>query len=207
LTAASAEQPDSIEVKSFIVRGPTHHELGHHDQDHHDPVHATHHEAGHVDPAHHYEAAAGAHHDAVHVEPYSDDHHGRDHKDAADPYATEDWHWVPESEHIKDAPASEFKTDEKRFEDLHARVQLLGHASDNIYHDLSLLKEEHERMHGVLQHMLERIEHVVDRIQNDVETKEYKEHLAALSRLVAESHQTVMHGIPAHMTSGKFSRL
>jgi hypothetical protein len=60
-------------------------------------------------------------------------------------------------------------------------------------------------MHGVLAHMLERIEHVVERIQNDVETKEYKEHLSALSRLVAESHSTIMAGIPGHMSSGMLS--
>jgi hypothetical protein len=60
-------------------------------------------------------------------------------------------------------------------------------------------------MHGVLAHMLERIEHVVERIQTDVETTEYKEHLSALSRLVAESHSTILAGIPQHMTSGMLS--
>jgi mannose-binding lectin 1 len=47
------------------------------------------------------------------------------------------------------------------------------------------------------------LEATVDLIKKDVDSKEFKDHLDGLRHLVAESHQTLMAGLPHSLHSGK----
>jgi mannose-binding lectin 1 len=212
MTAASSEPPDSVEVKNFVVKGPGHNA---HDSSH-DSHDAASHAADYYNPSH-YQAAD--HHDPVHgaAAPHYD--HPEHHKDSRDHYSDKDWYWVDEKEQIKDSSAGSFSTEKSRFSDLHDRMQLMNHQMDILFHDISAFKEQmddkqreltswlapiHEYV-SINKVMLERLEATVEQLQKEVSGKDFKEHLEGLSHLVAESHATLMAGIPSSVHSSKFS--
>ncbi|KAF2402311.1 concanavalin A-like lectin/glucanase [Trichodelitschia bisporula] len=134
--------------------------------------------------------------------------HEQDH--AAKDDAGEGWHWTTEEEHIKDAPASSYKTEADKFQDLHSRLTVMGHQLDTLYHDLTLLKSQYEARHEELmtwirpvhdhadasRRAVERVEHAVEAIKRDVEGKDYREHLTQLHDAIKEGHQAMLVGVP-----------
>ncbi|KAF2664418.1 concanavalin A-like lectin/glucanase [Microthyrium microscopicum] len=208
LTAASSEPPDSIEVKNFIVKGPAHNA---HDPSHDATDHA-HHAADYYNPSHYQSASHHdpVHHDAIHGAPPPKYEHHEHHKDSRDQYDGKDWYWVDEKEHIKDHESGYYNNEKERFGDLHDRMQLLNHQMDLLYHDFSVFKDTAEDKQRELTSwlapiheyvsinkvMLERMEATIEELKSQVSGKEFKEHLEGLSHLVAESHATLMAGIP-----------
>ena len=189
ITAASSDNPDSFEIKSFVT-----HSLGTTTQDE-----SMHHEAGwHDHTGTQYESAQ--HHEAQKTSPKKDEH--------------EDWYWTDDREHIPDASADSFKTETERFHDLHDRLSVLNHQLDIMFHDLTTFKDQSEQRHRDLVHWLspthdyaeqaknaiDRMEKIVTAIQQDVENKETREHLEQLYHLVVEGHETLPHAVHA----GKF---
>lgn len=122
------------------------------------------------------------------------------------------WYWITEEQHVPNQPASNYRTDEARFEDLHNRISILATALDILYKDLSTLREEQyhhfdDVLHEVApthdnvqasQRMLSEIERMVKEIKTDVESKDYREHLNRLHEVVREGHATIA-------SSSKFS--
>jgi mannose-binding lectin 1 len=155
----------------------------------------------------HTEAAAAEHH-----EPVSSHDSTEWHQD------DRGWYWTSEKESPKDAPASSFKTDETRFEDLHSRITTINHQLDILFHDLSTFKTETEKRHVEMKsqiqgyaehnkHLLETIHSLMDRVLRDVEGKDYKESLTNLHQAVAEGNQAVLMSIPHAVNTSKFSTL
>lgn len=115
------------------------------------------------------------------------------------------WYWITEEEHVKSQPASTYKTDEARFQDLHDRITVLAHALDVLYQDLSTLRNEQQRQYDEIMHwlspthdhaeasrrVLSEMERMVKAIKNDVESKDYREHLNQLHETVKEGHATI----------------
>lgn len=192
VTAASSDNPDSFEIRSFVVRkiSDTPHAVEHHDPEWHDQTGTT------------YDAA-------VHHDPHKDTsahHTGSD---------TEGWYWTEPKEHIPDKPADSFKTEQDRFGDLHDRIALLGHQLDIIFHDLTVFKDQTEERHRdllhwmspthnyaeIAMHTVERVEALVQEIKKDVEGKDYREHLEQLHHAILEGHQALPYAVGSGRSS------
>jgi hypothetical protein len=146
--------------------------------------------------------------------------HAWDAKSGGDPYKDKGWFWTEERERLKDTDPSTFKTDRERFDDLHARVQLMNHQMDAIFHDLDQLRglmdqqqtqtlEWLSPIHDYVaqtKNMQERLELVVGEIRNNVELKEFKANLEEMRQLIGQSHQTVMEHLPLAVHTGEFGR-
>ncbi|KAF1985864.1 putative lectin family integral membrane protein [Aulographum hederae CBS 113979] len=167
VTAASAENPDSFEVSKFLVHD---HEWAK------DPPKNTH------NPAQHRE----------------------EHRDP---------HKQPPPPPVHDAPsvpASSIKGTEAQFADLHDRISDLQNQLTHIVHDITALKQEQTENHEEVIHrilmdhdMVDDIHHIihdleanVKAIKDDVEGKDYKQHLERLHAIVAESHASMMNSMP-----------
>jgi hypothetical protein len=171
---------------------------------HHDYHHDDHHHDGHHD-----------YHEPPPQHSYYKEHH--DIRDSRDQYHDKDWYWTEEKDRQRDRSADEYKTESSRFADLHDRVQYLTHQLDMVFHDISVMKEIHEERHKELiswlspvhdyaqatKITLDRMEAVVDAIRNDVETKEFKQHLEDLSTLIGHSHASLLEHLPTAMHNGK----
>ena len=117
----------------------------------------------------------------------------------------QNWYWISEQEHIKDQPASTYKTDETRFQDLHDRISMLSHALDVLYQDLSTLRSEQQVQYDEIMHWLSpahdhaeasrrvlgEMERMVKDIRNDVQSKDYRETLNQLHNIMKEGHATI----------------
>lgn len=137
------------------------------------------------------------------------------------------WYWITdEKKDISNAPASSFQTDSQRFEDLHNRLSLISTALDFLYNDLTTLKTQTEKRHDemlqrldtlqisfapTLREQFESSHRVMDDmkqqlkiIRDDVEAKDYREHLTQLHRIVREGQQSLMTGVPDAVTTSKF---
>ena len=197
LTAASADNPDSFEVKSFVVRFP----------------------GGELPKgqggAYHPDSSGTQYGAASHHDPKSQNYNG--HPDSGyDSYSDKGWYWLDKNSHPKDAESSAFKTEQERFQDLHDRVQLLNHQLDIMFHDISVFKETQEERHKELihwlapihdftsmsKHIMERLEVTITSVQHDVELKEFKEHLEEIRALIGESHMSLAQHLPATIHGG-----
>lgn len=165
ITAASAENPDSFESKGFIVSSKM------------------------------QQQGSDSHHDSPtgynNLPGTSQNNQG--------------WYWVAEEDQVKDSPASSYKTEEARFQDLHDRITVLGHELNHLFLDLTTLKKEQEQRHEELirllspiynhaestRRMMEQVERLVKDVKNDVESKDYREHLNQLHHIVREGHATI----------------
>ncbi|MCJ1260357.1 hypothetical protein MMC22_000217 [Lobaria immixta] len=105
---------------------------------------------------------------------------------------------------LEDVLASSIESQEARFADLHNRVQLMAHAVDNIFSELTKLAERSEERHQELARnamSTDKLNAMDQRIQN-VETivRDYKGQLSNLDRLLKESHSRLTVGLPQHMS-------
>jgi mannose-binding lectin 1 len=134
--------------------------------------------------------------------------HTPEHHDYSD-YHQDDrgWYWTAEGSTPKDAPATNFKTEAQRFEDLHTRITQLNHQLDILFHDLTTFKQETEEGHRDLKHYiygyaeshkhaLEKIEGIVEKVQKDVEGKDYQAHFEQLHSSLQEGNQAVLMNMP-----------
>ena len=192
MTAATAEIPDSFEAKSLVIT----------------------------------KAAKGNTAAAAKSVPDNGASNQQQAKDAS-PTSPNDgsWYWITkEKENIKDGPASSFNTDAQRFEDLHYRLSAVNTALDVLYHDLTTFKSQTEMRHEELIHklnelsawmrpthdhaessrrMIEDMKKELKVIKDDVESRDYREHLNHLHRVVREGNQEVMDGMPQAVNSSK----
>jgi hypothetical protein len=83
-----------------------------------------------------------------------------------------EWHWIPESEHLENLDASQYKTDHARFKDLHDRVTSIHHQLDVMYLDLTLLKQQMEEQHDKVLKMLHTVDGDIDSSRHTVEAVE-----------------------------------
>ncbi|KAF2147176.1 uncharacterized protein K452DRAFT_2864 [Aplosporella prunicola CBS 121167] len=123
-------------------------------------------------------------------------------------------------EKVADAPASNFKSQEDQFRDLHDRVQVIGTQVDNIFRlldDMRKRQEEHhheamtlnkngpihahveivEKAVGRIEAVIGKIEGGVSAVRRDLEGKDYKEHLSNLQSALRDTHA----GITDHVSN------
>jgi len=88
---------------------------------------------------------------------------------------------------------------------LHDRITVLSHALDILYQDLSTLRNEQQAQHSEIMHLLSpahdhaeasrrvlsEMERMVKDIKNDVQSKDYREHLNQLHNIMQEGHATI----------------
>jgi mannose-binding lectin 1 len=165
ITAASAENPDSFETKGFIVSSKV------------------------------QQQGSGSHRDS----PTSYDSLRETSPN------NQGWRWLAEEDQVKDNPASSYKTDEARFQDLHDRITVLDRELKLLFWDLTTLRKEQEQRHEELvrwlspiynyaestRGMIEQVERLLKDVKNDIESKDYREHLNKLHHVVREGHATI----------------
>jgi mannose-binding lectin 1 len=116
-----------------------------------------------------------------------------------------------------EAPASQYKTSEAQFADLHDRIQALstqlsllqGTFAEAVYK----MGEGHEEVIRVarepgsqfssLETKVGNIERTLYKVQADVEGKDYRGHLDEIHNAVREGHTSLMEGLPASMSESK----
>lgn len=186
------------------------------------PTHGGHEEVKHTNDhdawAHevqdHYKHQESEHHDTpLHHNPHETPYHEQDYSSSS--YVRDDrgWYWTPESESPKDTPASSYKTETARFEDLHTRITQMNHQLDILFHDLTTFKQETEERHRDLKHyiygyaeshkhMLEKIEGVLEKVQVDIAHNDYQGHFESLHQTLEHGNQAVL-GMPQAVHSSK----
>lgn len=108
---------------------------------------------------------------------------------------------------LADTLASSFKSQDSQFEDLHNRLQVLAHAMDALYREITKLAKESEGRHQQLvQNSLvtEKLNAMDQRIQTiESSVREYPGQFATLQRILRDSHSKLTVGLPEHMTESK----
>jgi mannose-binding lectin 1 len=113
-------------------------------------------------------------------------------------------------EDIKDAPASEFTTPSSQFSDLHNRLQVMHHAMNNIFKEISHLSRASEERHyelakretvspsqiTALENRLASIERAVELVRRDIEGKDYKGQLDKLQDALRDTHTSLTDVMP-----------
>jgi hypothetical protein len=190
LTAASADQPDSFEVKSFVVRFPG-------------------------DNLPKGQSHGTEWRDGKPVEHSSDSKHPAD---GYDEYKDKGWYWSDEKEHLKDPDSLKLNSVQERLEDLQARVVLLNHQGDMLFHDLSVFKEQaldHQKelllwlapIHdfaSTSNRILEALELAHTAIDKDIALKELHKALEEIRQLIGESHMSLAQHLPASLHGSKY---
>lgn len=176
VTAASAENPDSVELFKLVVLSDKH-DAGHHQQEHHDQHYDSHHDE-HYDAHHdqHYDSHHDQHYDAAHDQHHADGDHappakfvrGHGHHD----FVHDDEHYTYEAD-IPDQDAGKYTSSKAQFEDLHNRLQSVNHHLSTIFRQVSHQSTMDERRHEEISTMihsvkvaLEKLSDLDNRIQN-----------------------------------------
>lgn len=108
---------------------------------------------------------------------------------------------------LADALASSFKSQDSQFEDLHNRLQVLAHAMDALYREITKLAKESEGRHqqlvqnSLVTEKLNAMDQKIQTIESIV--REYPGQFANLQRILKESHSKLTVGLPEHMTESK----
>ncbi|KAL1984516.1 hypothetical protein VTN96DRAFT_9016 [Rasamsonia emersonii] len=109
----------------------------------------------------------------------------------------------------EDRPASYYTTSEQQFADLHNRLQLLNHATQNVYKDLAALARNSDSRHqellqrtastrdqlSAIDSRLQRIEQAIQALQRDVASKDYRNQFAQLHKAIETSHLSLTEGL------------
>ncbi|KAJ4367882.1 hypothetical protein N0V86_009722 [Didymella sp. IMI 355093] len=179
VSAASAENPDSFEVHKFIVSTTNSHtreEPNRGNQQHQQPI----------QNQPHQESAQQQH--AQQNSPP---------KKMASSAQIPPW--------IQDVLASNVKTDNDRFEDLHNRIQDIAHHVASIYTAIESINEQAELRHNAIMSRLapiddrsahnvrlsESTQNTANQILRDLESKDYKELIAAMHRRLEDNHKDI----------------
>lgn len=108
---------------------------------------------------------------------------------------------------LADALASSFKSQDSQFEDLHNRLQVLAHAMDALYREITKLAKESEGRHqqlvqnSLVTDKLNAIDQKIQTIESMVQ--EHTGQFATLQRILRDSHSKLTVGLPEHMTESK----
>lgn len=99
---------------------------------------------------------------------------------------------------IQDVLASNVKTDNDRFEDLHNRIQDLAHHVSAIYTAIETINEQSEMRHNALMSRLASLDdrsahngRLSEQIIRDVESKDYKALIDAMHRRLEDNHKDI----------------
>lgn len=106
---------------------------------------------------------------------------------------------------IQDVLATNLKTDNDRFEDLHNRIQDIAHHVAAIYTAIESINEQAEHRHNELMSRLapiddrtahnvrlsEGTQNTANQILRDLESKDYKELIAAMHRRLEDNHKDI----------------
>ena len=112
---------------------------------------------------------------------------------------------------IQDVLASNVKTDNDRFEDLHNRIQDIAHHVSAIYTAIESINELAEHRHNELMSRLapiddrsahnvrlsESTKSTVEQVLRDLESKDYKELIAAMHRRIEDNHKDIPNVVKA----------
>jgi len=122
----------------------------------------------------------------------------------------------PPAEQIPDTPASNIRSQENQFADLHNRMQNLQHLVVSVLHEVREGQSQRDRHDEVmkrvmsindrvdsLERMYSRVEQITKTIQKDIEGKDYKEHLTNLQDTLKDTHASLMNSLPQHMSDSK----
>lgn len=108
---------------------------------------------------------------------------------------------------LADTLASSFKSQDSQFEDLHNRLQVLSHAMDALYREITKLAKESEGRHQQLAQILpvtEKLNAMDIKIQTiESIVREHSGHLSNLQTILRDSHSKLTVGLPQHMTESK----
>lgn len=108
---------------------------------------------------------------------------------------------------LADALASSFKSQDSQFEDLHNRLQVLAHAMDALYREITKLAKDSEGRHQQLVQnslVIEKLNAMDQKIQTiESIVREHPGQFANLQRILRDSHSKLTVGLPEHMTESK----
>ena len=110
---------------------------------------------------------------------------------------------------LADTLASSFKSQDSQFEDLHNRLQVLAHAMDALYREITKLAKESEGRHqqlvqnSLVTEKLSAMDQKIQTIESIV--REHSGQLASLQAILRDSHSKLTVGLPQHMTESKDS--
>lgn len=108
---------------------------------------------------------------------------------------------------LADTLASSFKSQDSQFEDLHNRLQVLAHAMDALYREITKLAKESEGRHQQLAQnspVTEKLNAMDQKIQTiESIVREHSGQLANLQAILRDSHSKLIVGLPQHMTESK----
>lgn len=108
---------------------------------------------------------------------------------------------------LADTLASSFKSQDSQFEDLHNRLQVLAHAMDALYREITKLAKESEGRHQQLAQnspVTEKLNAMDQKIQTiESIVREHSGQLANLQAFLRDSHSKLTVGLPQHMTESK----
>lgn len=123
-------------------------------------------------------------------------------------------------ERVPDAPASTIRGSDSQFADLHDRLTVMQHQLNIMFSEITQIKndlhDDHEEvMHSHMmtrddvnddiRHILETVVKDVVAIREDLEGKDYSEHLSQLHLNLHESYAGILDAIPHHVKHGEFS--
>ncbi len=108
---------------------------------------------------------------------------------------------------LEDTLASSFKSQDAQFEDIHNRLQVLAHAMDAVFVEITKLAEKSEWRHQELVRnalLTDKLNLMDQRIQNiESIVREHPGQFANLQRLLKDSHSRLTVGLPEHMSESK----
>ncbi|KAJ4338179.1 hypothetical protein N0V87_004156 [Didymella glomerata] len=177
VSASSAENPDSFEVHKFIVSTTNSHTRE-------EPVRAR------------PDTRSQQHQQPIQNQPHQESAQQQHAQQNSPPKKMASSAQMPPW--IQDVLASNVKTDNDRFEDLHNRIQDLAHHVSAIYTAIETINEQSELRHNALMSRLapldDRSAHSVrlaEQIIRDVESKDYKELINAMHRRLEDNHKDI----------------
>ena len=108
---------------------------------------------------------------------------------------------------LADTLASSFRSQDSQFEDLHNRLQVLAHAMDALYREITKLAKESEGRHQQLAQnapVTEKLNAMDQKIQTiESIVREHSGQLATLQAILRDSHSKLTVGLPQHMTESE----
>lgn len=185
ISAASAENPDSFEVHKFIVSTTTSHTR--------------------EEPARQRspDARNQQHQQPVQNQPHQDSAQQQHAQQSSPPKKMASSAQIPPW--IQDVLATSLKTDNDRFEDLHNRLQDMAHHVAAIYTAIDSINDLAEHRHNELMSRLaplddrsahnvrlsEATQNTANQILRDLESKDYKQLIAAMHRSLDDNHRDI----------------
>ena len=108
---------------------------------------------------------------------------------------------------FQDTPASQYKSQDAQFEDLHNKIQIIAHSLDSLAQQVSKLAQNSEGRHAEISRNVmsaDQLNAMDQRIQGIEKTvKDYQGEFTRMHRVFESSHSNMMQNLPAQMTESK----